>query len=134
MSRVFGLTPTQELVIIFVLLPIVAAALIVPLMVWWLSRGPVPMLTSELLAHGTPAEGRILSVRSLGTIFDVRPMVRFALLATVGAGEEPFEIEVVQSLPRSMIGEFRPGDIVQLRMSPDRSTGAIELGYEAPEA
>lgn len=130
----FGLSQMQGLVIIFVLLPIAAAVVIVPLMVRWLSKGPKPMLTSELLASGTPAEGRILSVRSLGNILDVRPMVRFELEATTGSGEEPFDLELVQSFPRSMVGVFQPGDIVRLRVSPDRSTGAIEWGYEVPES
>jgi hypothetical protein len=130
---VFGLSQVQALVILFVLLPIVAAAVIVPLMVRWLSRGPTPMRTSELLAHGTPAEGTILGIRSLGNILDVKPMVRFELQVTADAGEEPFDLAVVQALPRSMVGVFRPGDIVRLRLSPDRSRGAIEWGYEAPE-
>jgi hypothetical protein len=130
---VFGLSQLQALVIIFILLPIVAAAVLVPLMVRWLSRGPKPILISELLAHGIPAEGKILTTKSLGNIFDFRPMVRFNLQATVEAGEEPFELEVVQALPRSMVGVFRPGDIVKLRLSPDRSAGAIEWGYSAPE-
>ena len=130
---VLGFSQLQGLVIIFVLLPIVVAVVMVPLMVRWLSRGPRPMLTSELLASGTPAEGRILSIRSLGNILDVRPMVRFDLEATVESGEEPFQLQIVQSFPRSMVGVFQPGDIVRLRLSPDRSTGAIEWGYEAPE-
>jgi hypothetical protein len=120
------------LVIIFVLLPIVAGLVIVPLLVRWLSKGPRPVLTSELLASGTPAEGRILSTRTLGNVLDIRPMVRFDLEATV-EGAEPFELQIVQSFPRSTAGVFRPGDIVRLRLSPDRSAGAIEWGYETPE-
>ena len=91
------------------------------------------MLTSELLATGTPGEGRIRSVRTLGNILDTKPMIRFNLEASVEGGGEPFDLEVVQSFPRSMVGLFRTGDIVQLRLSPDRSAGAIEWGYEAPE-
>jgi hypothetical protein len=131
--RVLGLTQVQELVILFVLLPIVVAAIMVPLMVWRLSKGPRPILTSELLAHGTPADGKILSVRSLGNVLDPRPMVRFKLEVTVEPSEETFELEVVQSFPRSLVHLFRPGDLVRLRLSPDRSAGAIEWGYEVPE-
>ena len=116
------------------LLPIIVAVVFVPLMVRWLSKGPTPILTSELLATGTPAEGRVLSVRTLGNILDVRPMVRFDLEATVDGGGEPFQLQVVQSFPRSVVGALKPGDIVRLRLSPDRSTGAIEWGYETPEA
>jgi hypothetical protein len=129
-----GLSQAQGLVIVFVILPIVAGAIIVPLLVWRLSKSPRPMLTSELLAQGTPAEGTILNVRSLGNVLDSRPMVRFRLRVTVEAGDVPFELEVVQAFPRSMVGVFRPGDIVRLRLSPDRSIGAIEYGYEPPEA
>jgi hypothetical protein len=132
-SRVVGLTQVQELVILFVLLPIVVAVILVPLMVWRLSKGPRPILTSELLAHGIPADGKVLTVRSLGNVLDSRPMVRFQLEVTGGTGEEPFELEVVQSFPRSMVNAFQPGDIVRLRLSPDRSVGAIEWGYEVPE-
>ena len=115
------------------MLPIVFAAIFVPLLVRWLSRGPRPILTSELLATGTRAEGTIREVRSLGNILDMRPMTRFVVEVTVDGGD-PFELVVVQSLPRSMVGVLRRGDIVQLRLSPDQSAGAIELGYDAPEA
>ncbi len=133
-SLVFGLTQVQALVILFVVLPLVAAAVIVPVMVWWLSRGPKPVLTSELLARGVPAEGTIRSIRRLGTILDTRPMIRFTLDVVAEPGAEPFELEVVQAFPRSMLGVFQPGDIVRLRLSPDRTAGAIEWGYERPES
>ena len=90
------------------------------------------MLTSELLAHGVPAEGRIVGIKPLGGILDARPMVRFSLQVTDDSGGEPFDLDVVQSFPRSMVWEFRPGDIVNVRLSEDRSIGAIEWGYEAP--
>jgi hypothetical protein len=129
-----GLSQTQGLVIVFVLLPIAVGAILVPLLVWWMSKGPRPVLTSELLAHGTPAEGTILKVRSLGNVLDVRPMVKFDLEVTAEPGEEPFELEVVQSIPRRLVGLFKPGDIVRLRLAADRSAGAIEWGYEVPDA
>jgi hypothetical protein len=130
---VFGLSQLQALVILFIVLPVAVAAVIVPLMVRRLSKGPRPILTSELLASGTPAEGKILNIRSLGNILDVRPMIRFDVEATVEADEEPFELQVFQAFPRSMVGVFKPGDIVRLRLSPDRTTGAIEWGYEATD-
>lgn len=119
---------------VFVVAPIVAGVILVPLMVRLLSKGPRPMLTSELLAHGSRAEGQIVRVKSLGNILDVKPMVRFDLEVSGAAGEEPFALQVVQALPRSMVGVFRPGDIVRVRLSPDRSTGAIEWGYETPDS
>lgn len=132
-SLVFGLSQTQALVILFILLPLVLAGVLVPTMVWWLSRGPRPTLTSELLSEGTPAEGTILSIRSLGTVLDARPMVRFRLRVDGRTPAGPEELEVVQAVPRTMLGVFRPGDVVRVRLSADRSAGAIEWGYEAPE-
>ncbi len=91
------------------------------------------MLTSELLAHGTPAEADIVRVRSLGNVLDVRPMVEFTVRVNAEPGEEPFELQIVQAIPRTMLGLFQPGDRVRVRLSPDRSAGAIEWGYESPE-
>lgn len=119
--------------VLFVLLPIVVAAILVPVMVRLLSRGPTPMLTSEILAHGDPAEGTVVSAKSLGNLFDVRPMIRIDLQVTTGPTDEPFPLQVVQSFPRSMVGVFRSGDVVKVRLSPDRTAGAIEWGYEAPD-
>lgn len=132
-ALVFGLSQTQALVILFVVLPIVAAAILVPAMVWILSKGPRPPLTSEILATGTPAQGVIVRLRSLGNVLDVRPMVEFQLRVTDPAGTAPFDLTVVQAVPRRMLGMFRTGDQVQLRLTPDRSAGAIEWGYEASD-
>ena len=133
MALVFGLSQTQGLVILFVVLPIVAAAILVPAMVWLFSRGPRPMLTSEILATGTPARGDILRIRTLGNVLDVRPMVEFTLRVSEVPGVDPFDLTVVQSIPRTMLGLFRNGDQVRVRLSPDRSAGAIEWGYETPD-
>ena len=132
-SLVFGLSQTQALVILFIVLPIVLAAILVPTMVWWLSRGPRPVLTSELLTDGAPADGEILRIRSLGNVLDLRPMVEFTLRVRASSGEEPFDLKVVQAVPRTMLGLFRTGDQVRVRLSADRSAGAIEWGYDAPE-
>lgn len=126
-SLVFGLSPVQALVILFVVLPVVLGAVIVPLVGWRTSKGPRPVLTSDILATGQPARGEILEVRSLGTILDVKPMVRFRLRVSEPAGE-PFDLTVVQALPRSLVGRFRRGDVVELRVTADRSAGAIVVG------
>lgn len=131
LASLFGLTTSQALVVLFVLLPFALAAVIVPLVGWRSSRGPRPVLTSEILARGLPAEAEIRSVRPLGSIVDVRPMVRFELLVRAAPDEEPFELEVVQSLPRALVREFRPGDMVEVRVTEDRSAGAIVLGGPA---
>lgn len=127
-ASLFGLSTTQALVVLFVLLPLALAAVVVPF-VAWLHRGdPTPVRTSDILATGTSARAEILSVRSLGTIVDLRPMVRFALRVTPPDGDAPFDLEVVQSVPRSLVGAYRPGDRVEVRFMPDRSAGAVVLG------
>lgn len=65
---------------------------------------------------------------TLGGFLDPRPMVRFVLLVTANPTEEPFKLEVVQSLPRGATREFRIGDVVEIRLTPDRSAGAVLWG------
>jgi hypothetical protein len=124
-SSLFGLSTNQALVVLFVLLPFAVAAIIIPLVAWRSRNWPKPMLTSEILATGERADGEIVSVRNLGTIVDLRPMVKVVLNVTTRDGAEPFELEVVQSFPRSVIYSLRPGERVDVRLSPDRSAGAV---------
>lgn len=124
-ALIFGLSQIQALVILFVLLPVVLAALIVPLMVWRNSGGTPPVLTSEVLAGGLPGEAEILSVRTLGSIVELRPMVRFVLRIRPDDGGESFDLEVVQALPRVIIGRFSRGDTVEVRYTADRAYGAV---------
>ena len=123
-ASLFGLSPTQALVLLFVVLPFAVAAVVIPFVAWRHSGDPKPVLTSDILAHGIPARAEILSVRQLGTIIDLRPMVRFMLRVTVGA-DAPFELEVIQSLPRYAVRDFRPGDHVEVRVTADHSAGAV---------
>ena len=106
-------------------LPFVLAALIIPFVAWRSRDWPKPILTSELLATGEPADGEIVSVKNLGTIVDLRPMVRVVLQVTTRDGVDPFELEVVQSFPRSIVYTLRPGERIEVRLSPDRSAGAV---------
>ncbi len=128
MGSLFGLSQTQALVVLFVVLPLALAAVIVPLAVWRLSRGPKPVLTSEILDHGLPGEAEIISVRPLGSFLELRPMVRFVLRVSADSGGDPFELEVVQSLPRAVMSNFRPGGMVEVRLTPDHSRGAVVWG------
>ena len=111
--------------VLFVLLPFAVAGLIIPFVAWRSRNWPKPMLTSEILATGEPADAEIVSVRNLGTIVDLRPMVKVVLKVTTRDGGEPFELEVFQAFPRSVIYSLRPGERVQVRLSPDRSAGAV---------
>ena len=131
-ASLFGLTTSQALVVLFVLLPF-ALAVLVFLFVSWRSGGqPRTVLTSEILATGMPGRAEVLSVRSLGTILDVRPMVRFNLRVHAEGRPEPFDLEVIQALPRAVVRQFRAGDTVEVRLTPDLSRGAVVWHHLAP--
>jgi hypothetical protein len=127
-----ALSDSAGLVLIFVVLPVVLAAVLVPIMVWRNSRGPRPILTSEILADGLPGEAEIVSVRNVGNLLDPRPMVRFQLKVRASREEPPFDLTVTQSLPRHAIGEFRSGDTIEVRFTPDRTAGAVVWGVQPP--
>jgi hypothetical protein len=111
-----------------VLLPFALAAVIFPLVAWRSKGAPKPALTSDILAHGEPGRARIVAIRNLGTLVDVRPMVRFTLQVKAFGEDVPFDMEVVQALPRSLVPAYKPGDIVDVRFTPDRTAGAVVLG------
>jgi hypothetical protein len=117
---------TVSLLVLFVAVPIVVGLVIMTVMT---RRSPPPApgtRTSELLATGEPADAEVLDVRALGSIFDVRPMVRLRLEVHPLTGAA-FELTVVQSLPRRAVRTLTPGTQVKARLGPDRTTGAIVL-------
>lgn len=126
-GSLFGLSTTEALVILFVILPVALAAVIFPLVAWRAERsgGEKPVLTSDILASGVPGRAQIVSVRPLGSIVDMRPMVSFRLKVVTSPAGEPFDLEVIQSFPRSALRQFRPGDTVEVRLTPDLSRGAV---------
>lgn len=107
------------------ILPFVLAAIILPLVAWRTSGQPRPVLISEILASGLPSRAEIVTVRPLGSILDLRPMVRFVLHVRPPVGGEAFELEVIQSFPRSVVRQFKPGDDVDVRLTPDLTQGAV---------
>ena len=113
-------------------LPFVLAALVIPFVAWRHRGDPKPIRTSDILAHGLPGRAEVLSVRALGSILDMRPMVRFQLRVSAAGGDAPFQLEVVQSFPRSVVAEFHAGDEVEIRLTDDRSAGAIVWGDGPP--
>jgi hypothetical protein len=127
-----GLTQGQALVLLFFVLPFLVAGVVIALVSWRSSGGPTPIRTSTILATGQPAEAEVLAVKAMGTIVDMRPMVRFSLRVKTGPDEEPFELQVVQSLPRAAIRDIRPGDVVEVRLTADRSAGAVVWGAPPP--
>ena len=132
LAAVLAVTQTQALVVLFVVLPFPLAALVIAFVVWRSSGHPPPIRTSVILANGDRARGEVLSVRTLGSHLDLRPMVRFSLRVSAGADEAPFDLEVVQSLPRGAVREFHTGDVVEVRVTADRSAGAVVWGGGPP--
>ncbi len=115
---------TQELLFLFVVLPFLVAGVVIAFVRWRWSGKPAPVRTSTILAEGEPAEAEVLSVKPLGSFLEVRPMVKFALRVRA-ASEEPFDLEVIQSLPRGVLREFRTGDVIDVRLTADHSAGAV---------
>jgi hypothetical protein len=130
-AAVLGVTQVQALVLLFVLLPLVVAAVVIAFVSWRWRGDPPPIRTSTILAEGYPAEAEVLAVKRLGGFLDMRPMVRFALRVNAGPSETPFELEVVQSLPADVAREIRPGDVLEVRLTADRSAGAVVWGGPA---
>jgi hypothetical protein len=115
-------------VLLFVVLPFVVAPAVIAFVAWRSSGKPPPLRTSAILADGLPAEAEVLAVRMSGSFLDVRPMVRFSLRVNTGPDDAPFDLQVVQSIPRGVVREIRPGDTVEVRVTPDRSAGAVVWG------
>jgi hypothetical protein len=133
LAAVLGATQTQALVVLFVLLPFVVAAVVIAFVSWRSSNDPPPVRTSVILATGDPATAEVLSVKAVGLLLDVRPMVRFLLRVDAGPDEASFELEVFQSLPRAAARAIQTGDVVEVRVTADRSAGAI-VWLEPPAA
>jgi hypothetical protein len=130
---VLGATQTQALVVLFVVLPFVVAAVVIAVVSWRSSSDPPPVRTSVIVATGYPATAEVLSIKAVGLFLDVRPMVRFLLRVNAGPDEAPFELEVIQSLPRAVVRAIQTGDLVEVRVTADRSAGAI-VWAEPPAA
>ena len=125
-ASLFGLSQSEALVFLFVILPFAVAGLVVAFVSWRSSHGPAPVRTSQILAEGLPGEAKVTSVKiTTGPFMDPHPMVRIGLQVTSGFDEPPFDLNVVQSLPKDVARRLRPGDTVEVRLSPDRSAGAV---------
>jgi hypothetical protein len=128
LNGVLGVTQTQALLVLFVLLPFPVAGAVIAFVAWRSSGDPPPVRTSVILADGRAAEAEVLSVKALGGLLDLSPMVRFVLRVSAGPDEAPFELEVIQSLPRGAAREIRAGDLLEVRVTADRSAGAVVWG------
>jgi hypothetical protein len=128
LALVLGVTQTQALVVLFVLLPFPVAFAVIAFVAWRSSGDTPPVRTSVILAEGYPAMAEVVSVKGLGELLDLRPMVRLSLRVNAGPDEAPFDLDVVQSLPRGAVRQIRPGDVIEVRVTADRSAGAVVWG------
>src|ERR1700730_9782588 len=58
-----GSGQSKELLFLFLVLPFLVAGVVIAFVAWRSSGGPRPVLTSEILAGGLPAQAEILSVK-----------------------------------------------------------------------
>jgi hypothetical protein len=110
--------------LLFVLLPLVLA----PLVIWFVARHspdvPKAYRTSELLLDGEPAQAELLEWKNKGPfLLDSRPMVAFKL-RIIG---EDVEMSITQSVPKPLLSGLSEGMTLDVRLSPDRTAGAIVL-------
>jgi hypothetical protein len=125
-----ALSQASGLLLLFVVLPFIVGGIVMGL-VSWRSQGVVPAhRISALLEHGEPGRAEVLDLRTLGSFLDARPMVAFRLAVRPGlAGEdvEAFELVVTQSVPRRVAAALQPGMVLEIRLSPDHTVGAIVM-------
>ena len=115
---------TSALLLLFVVLPVVLGVVVIALV----GRGGptvAPELrTSSLLQDGEPAKAELLQWKRSGALFlDRRPMVAFRV-RVVG---ESTELTIVQSIPAGLVRDLEKGMTLDVRLSPDRSAGAVDL-------
>jgi hypothetical protein len=122
----FAVSDGVALLLLFVVLPLVLAYAIARLVQSRSDPFPPERRTSVLLRDGEAAEGRLLDWRSPAQSFlDRHPMVTFHVAVE---GATPFDIDITQSVPRDVLRRLERGSLVELRLSPDRVSGAIVFG------
>lgn len=113
------------LLILFVVVPVVAAVAVIAFVQWRSPTMPAGYLTSELLRHGTPAQATLLDWKTPGQSFlDLRPMVTLRVAID---DDEPSELTITQSLPRGVLHRMKPGMRLDVRLSKDGLAGAVVL-------
>ncbi len=130
LAAVLAITQALALVLLFVVLPFGVAAAVIAYVSWRSGRGPAPVRTSQILATGDPGHAEVLTIKSMGGFLDPRPMVRLGLRITDIRGEAPFDVEVTQSLPRASLRDLHAGDVVEVRVTADRTHAAVVLGAD----
>jgi hypothetical protein len=78
----------------------------------------------SVLAHGRPAEAKILKIWDTGTTVNNSPMVRM-LLEVQPPGEPAFQAETERLVSRLEIPQIQPGNVVGVKYDP--SSRAVAL-------
>ena len=116
------------LLILFVVVPVVAAVAVIAFVQWRSPTVPAGYLTSELLRDGTPATATLLDWQTPGQSFlDQRPMVTFRVAVH---DDEPAELTITQSVPRGVLHRMKPGMRLDVRLSKDGLAGAVAFEQE----
>lgn len=119
------------LLLLFVVMPIVLGVAVAALVQWRSSPVAADELTSEVLRTGEPAQATVLDWRSPGQSFvDRRPMVTFRV-ALLDGGDQ---LHITQSVPRIVLRRMQKGMTVDVRLGPDRASGAIVLPEESEQS
>ncbi|GAC1320721.1 MAG: hypothetical protein NVSMB12_20570 [Acidimicrobiales bacterium] len=121
------MTTTVALLLLFVVLPFVVAGGVIAFISWRSGDDNAPIRTSDVLREGEPASAEVLTVRNLGTILDVRPMIRVHIRISPAVGAA-FELDVTQAVARSEVRRIRVGEQVDVRVLADRSAAALIAG------
>jgi hypothetical protein len=118
------------LLFLFVVVPVLAAVVVVAFVQWRSPSVPAEHLTSDLLRNGTPVTATLLEWHTPGQSFlDQRPMVTF----TVAVPEhDPAELRITQSVPRGLLRELEAGMLLDVRLSRDGRAGAVVLSPGGP--
>jgi hypothetical protein len=73
---------------------------------------------AALIATGIVAHARIDAVADTGVMVNENPRVQFDLTVT-RPGRDPYSASLTQVVSRLVMGNFRPGATVPVRISPD---------------
>jgi hypothetical protein len=120
------MSATAQLLLLFVVLPLIVAPIVIAIVVRRAPTVPPGHLISELLENGEPAEAELIAWKNKGPfLLDGRPMVAFNL--SVRSEDEAYQLVIVQSVPRPLIGRLVKGMTLDIRVSPDHTAGAIVL-------
>jgi hypothetical protein len=103
--------------------PSVFFALATPVLIWG-SIFARARHSRSILAHGIPAEAKILKLSETGTTINDRPLVRF-LLEVHPADRPAFQVETEKVISILDIPRIQPGTIVPVRYDP--SSNAVAL-------